>query len=323
MRRLVTGRPRSPGFTLIEFLVVVAIIAVLVGILLPAIHRVREAAARAGCQNNLKQIGLALQAYYDVNRMFPAGTALKANPGGTLTPGALVNTGPYCPGAFAAILPYLEQENLYRQLALDAAIDEEPNRSLGQTQLSIYLCPSARHVYGLQKAPHSPPLIDPALQLAVIDYNGLNGSIRLYPDAPLSSQLLDHGGFAELQSLRLGDFTDGTSQTIHVVETVNFGRGLWIHGRPLYNNAAFSINTLCGYGGAPDSVYPDGSNLPETNRGPGKGLGGTWGISSDHPGGANALFVDGSVHFLTDSLSAQALTALSTRDGGEPIVDTY
>jgi prepilin-type N-terminal cleavage/methylation domain-containing protein/prepilin-type processing-associated H-X9-DG protein len=326
MRHPVAARLRSPGFTLLELLVVIAVIAVLVGLLLPAVQKIREAAARTQCQSNLKQIGLALQAYHDVNQAFPVGTSLKGYPDGTPAaeiPVSLLNSGPYRPGVFAAILPYIEQENLYRGLAMGAAIDEEPNRTLGQTQVSLYLCPSAGHVYGLQKAPHSLPLTDPTMQLAVIDYNGLNGSFRLYPDAPDSSQLQNHGAFAELQSLRVTDFADGMSQTIDVVETVNFGRGLWIHGRPHYSNAAFSINTLNGYNGAPNSVYPDGSNLPETNRGPGKGIGGTWGISSGHPGGANALFVDGSVHFLANTLSPQTLTALSTRDGGEVIAESY
>jgi prepilin-type processing-associated H-X9-DG protein len=119
--------------------------------------------------------------------------------------------------------------------------------------------------------------------------------------------------------LRFSDFRDGTSQTIDVVETVNFGRGVWIHGRPHYNQAAYRINSLNGYNDVPNSVYPDGSNLPVTNRGPGKGSGGTWGISSGHSGGANTLFVDGAVHFLGDSVSAQTLTALATRDGHEII----
>ena len=127
----------------------------------------------------------------------------------------------------------------------------------------------------------------------------------------------DHGGFAERQQLQFPNFVDGTSDTIFVAETVNFGRGVWIHGRPHYNQAAYAVNSLSGYNDAPNSVYPDGSNLPVTNRGPGRGTGGTWGISSYHPGGANALFVDGAVHFLTNSLSAQTLTALITRDGRE------
>jgi prepilin-type N-terminal cleavage/methylation domain-containing protein/prepilin-type processing-associated H-X9-DG protein len=326
MRYSLSARPRSPGFTLLELLVVVAVIAVLIGLLVPAVQNVREAAARAQCQNNLKQIGLALQSYHNVNQAFPAGTALKGYPDGTpatAIPATLPNTGPYRPGPFAALLPFIEQENLYRGLAQEAAIDEEPNRTLGQTQVSLYLCPSAQHVYGLQVAPHSQPLTDPTLPLAVNDYNGLNGSLRLYPDALDSSQLLNHGAFAEFQCLRIIDFTDGTSQTIQVAETVKFGRGVWIHGRPHFNNAAYAINTLAGYNGAPNSVYPDGSNLPVSKRGPGKGNGGTWGLSSDHHGGANALFVDGSVHFLADTLSPQALTALITRDGSEVIAEPY
>ena len=171
------------------------------------------------------------------------------------------------------ILPYLEQEALYQSLQMDLAIDEDVNVALGKTIISVYLCPSSNHVYGLQKAPHSQPLADPSMQFAVIDYNGLNGANRLFTAAPSASQLQDHGGFAERQQLRIADFVDGTSQTIDVVETVNFGRGVWIHGRPHYNQAAYAINSLNGYNNAPNSVYPDGSNLPVTNRGPGKGIG--------------------------------------------------
>ena len=320
-----TARRQHFAFTLIELLVVIAIIAMLVAMLLPAVQKVREAASRTRCQNNLKQIGLGLQLYHDANKRFPVGTALKGYPNGAPAdsiPIAQLNSGPYRPGVFAMILPYIEQSGLYHSLALDAAIDEEPNRTLGQTEISLYLCPSARHNYGVKKAPHSLPFADTSLQLAVTDYNGLNGASRLYTEAPSASQLQDHGGFAERQAMRLGDFIDGTSQTIDVVETVDFGRGLWIHGRPHYNQAAFGINSLCGYNNSPNSVYPDGSNMPVTNRGPGIGSGGTWGISSDHPGGANALFVDGSVHFLTNNLSPQTLTALSTRDGGEVLQET-
>jgi prepilin-type N-terminal cleavage/methylation domain-containing protein len=310
------------GFTLVELLVVIAIVGVLIALLLPAVQAARETARRVACCNNLKQIGLALQGFHEAKRHFPVGTALKGYPDGTSAtaiPVGLLNTGPYRPGVFAMILPHLEQEALYQKLRMDQAIDEGENIALGKTIISQYLCPSSDHVYGLQKAPHSKPLADSSMQFAVMDYNGLNGANRLFTAAPSAGKLQDHGGFAERQPLSIAKFVDGTSQTIDVVETVNFGRGVWIHGRPHYNQAAYGINTLNGYNNAPNSVWPDGSNLPAANRGPGKGSAGTWGISSGHAGGANALFVDGAVHYLTDSISVETLTALTTRDGHEVI----
>ncbi len=315
-------RSRRCGFTLIELLVVIAIIGILIALLLPTLQTSRESARRIACCDNLRQIGQALHCFHEANECFPIGTALQGYPDGTspeAIPASLLSTGPYRPGVFAMLLPYLDQDGLYRSLRMDLAIDADVNVALGKTIVPTYLCPSSNHVYGLQKAPHSLPLADPSMQFAVIDYNGMNGADRLFTAAPAAGQLQDHGGFAECQQLRIANFADGASQTVDVVETVNFGRGVWIHGRPHYNQAAYSINSLEGYNGAANSVYPDGSNLPVTNRGPGKGVAGTWGISSSHPGGANTLFVDGAVHFLTNSLSAQTLTALITRDGGEVI----
>ncbi len=317
--RLKAGLRARHGFTLVELLVVIAIIGILIALLLPAAQATRESSRRIACGNNLRQIGMALHTFHEANQCFPMGTALEGYPDGmspNSIPASKLAIGPYRPGVFAEILPYIDQETLYQGLQMSAAIDSGANVALGKTIVPVYLCPSCNHVYGLQKAPHSLPLADPTMQFAVIDYNGMNGTEPLFADAPDSDQIQDHGGFAERRPLRMANFTDGLSQTIDIVETVNFGRGVWIHGRPHYNQAAVAINSLDGYD-APGAVCPDGSNLPVTNRGPGKGIAGTWGISSCHPGGANALFVDGSVHFLVNSLSAEALTALITRDGGE------
>src|SRR5262249_9680379 len=124
---------RRPGFTLVELLVVIAILATLVGLLLPAVQKAREAANRTHCTHNLRQIGLALHAYHHAYATFPPG-GIEWRPPGDLSKRQLAWS--------VFVLPYLEQEALYRQLDLSKAFDSPENAEAAATVLPIYLCPS-------------------------------------------------------------------------------------------------------------------------------------------------------------------------------------
>jgi prepilin-type N-terminal cleavage/methylation domain-containing protein/prepilin-type processing-associated H-X9-DG protein len=147
-------RSRNSGFTLIELLVVIAIIAVLVGLLLPAVQKVRAAAARLSCQNNLKQLGLALHNYESAHKIFPPSCVVK-NPAALFASGInsqsayglsypdSVLVGPPGWGWGAFLLPYLEQNNLYQQMNLQDACWSPANASAVATKVPVFLCPAA------------------------------------------------------------------------------------------------------------------------------------------------------------------------------------
>lgn len=316
---------KRSGFTLIELLVVIAIIAILIGLLVPAVQKVREAAARIQCVNNLKQVGLASHAYHDSNKRFPAGLNLPiSNQSGAVFPtNALVTSGkikqPPMPGqfisVFEAILPYVEQDNLQRILNLtqrEYANCNGPN-STGAQVVSVFLCPS-------DQLPS--PAVTTYTTGGVTYYFGMNsyggnGGTRSW----YISNMTTDGIFYINSSVRIADVSDGTSNT--------FLFGERYHYDPVYTN----ISTLSGWAWANFNAPQDyllsaavpinyqipvgtalGSPLfPEDNR--------VCAYGSGHPGGANFCFADGTVRFIASTGNADlpTLQALSTRAGGETV----
>jgi prepilin-type N-terminal cleavage/methylation domain-containing protein/prepilin-type processing-associated H-X9-DG protein len=319
------------GFTLIELLVVIAIIGVLIGLLLPAVQKVREAAARMSCTNNLKQIGLALHSYHDTLKTFPPGY-VDGNTDPNSTPDNDVGPGW---GWAAFLLPYLEQQNVYNQINFSQAIGTGSNTAISQLPLKVYQCPSDAYLQNFTVWPTS-------IVVAHSSYVGCNGWEECFngaggnpqpgPGADGLSGLYGPAGrglFYRNSSTRIAEVTDGLSNTIFVGErsgdhapatwtgAVPGGRcPAWMATQPpapyspppspAYDNADFDEALCLAHGNAthlPSADFPIFD--PDT-------------FYSMHTGrGANFLFGDGSVHFLTSGINPNTYQALSTIGGGE------
>jgi prepilin-type N-terminal cleavage/methylation domain-containing protein/prepilin-type processing-associated H-X9-DG protein len=336
---------RRQGFTLIELLVVIAIIAVLIGLLVPAVQKVREAANRMSCTNNLKQIGLAIHNYENTfSALPPWGFDFGYNP----RPANPLGNQRQGHAALGLILPYLEQENVIRIARADASVIDPINwppnwgTSLaGPTKVKTFLCPSAP-ARELDYAPYFVSLGLPnrgPFPLGATDYAILRG---LHPNftracAPASQAdasgdlgvailgvrgLLNPEGMTR-GKVRFADVTDGTSNTIMVAEDAGRHQ-VYARGRPIADNApgrpGWTLNAAwADYNTAirvrgfnPDGTVVDGGccvvNCNNVSQ-----------VYAFHSGGSNALRGDGSVQFLRDSIAPGVLAALITRAGGEVI----
>lgn len=276
------------AFTLIELLVVIAIIAILIGLLLPAVQKVREAAARMSCSNNLKQIGLALHNYHDANSKFPPGFTSIAPPGGDVSPGW---------GWAFYILPYIEQDNLFRQANQTQPVTMSP---LLSQKVRIYLCPSdiqneSFQVYGPGGIPLSGIMAAPCSYAACV-----GGDETEVTTGDGNGQF--HGVFYRNSKTRLTDITDGTSQTIVVAERAcGITQGTWAGALPGARmrlgpkNPVYPLNPNMDFD--PDLFCLIHANVINATLAQSDD-GGTDDPSSFHSGGAFHLFGDGSVRFL-------------------------
>jgi prepilin-type N-terminal cleavage/methylation domain-containing protein/prepilin-type processing-associated H-X9-DG protein len=331
------------GFTLIELLVVIAIIGILIALLLPAVQKVREAANRTKCSNNLKQLGLAMHNYHDTEGSFPPcyDKKVSSDPNYINVPSFLFRWSP-----LAKITPYIEQDNLYHTLDLtiplyiDTKLDVSPPNVFGVAQqIKIYVCPSDP-----QPAP-----INPAF--GPNDYVACFGSgLNQGSHDPNNKVPPPDGIFYTGSRTRIADITDGTSNTALMSESLQgpggpAPSGPLPVGSPLRQvlYASFSSTPMTELVCQPpdpstltwatdrDSKWADGDvycSIYDHYRTPNSSvwdcIAGTYSwraARSGHAGGVNLLLADGSVRFVPNSVNPDTWHALGSRNGSEVLGD--
>jgi prepilin-type N-terminal cleavage/methylation domain-containing protein/prepilin-type processing-associated H-X9-DG protein len=316
--------PARPAFTLIELLVVIAIIAILIGLLLPAVQKVREAAARAKCTNNLKQIGLALHSYHDANNYFPPGYVDGNSDPATDT---FADEGPGW-GWASFLLPYLEQRNVYSQINFSQPVGSGVNTQISQQSLPIFQCPSDGNQQAFTVWPTS-------IVVAHSNYVGCNGTEET-TDAPGNNS----GLFLRNSHYNIASVSDGLSNTIVVGErSSNHSPSTWTGAVTGGRCPAWMCTLPYTSPYTPQSQAPDTGNGTAYDNAEGDATlilshGNTdhlpnadqpiWDADtfySLHTNGANFLFGDGSVHFLTSSVNPNTFQWLCTIAGGEVTTD--
>lgn len=227
-----TERRRRCAFTLVELLVVIAVIGLLVGLLLPAVQAARESARRTACTNNLHQIGIGMQGYHEAHETFPPGGIELA----VRTPGGRQYA--WC----AFLLPFVEQTALYEAIDFSQPYYAEANRAAAGTPLPLFLCPSASGT--------SDRL---ATGLGATDYGGIFGERITSPnDPPKGVMLYD-------QPVRLADVRDGASSTLMVSEDSEWQRSQWINATNVFDQA-FAINAAPKFENDIRSRHAGGAN---------------------------------------------------------------
>lgn len=301
------------GFTLIELLVVIAIIAILIGLLLPAVQKVREAAAKSQCQNNMKQISLAFHNYHNTESAFPSGSFGGGSSGSFPAPwgdAAVCGSCPYGHFSWAVkILPYLEAENVFKQFDFNFpayastvfengsergpagnAINKIPSTSMPKN----LVCPSAKRTA-------------PANEFK--DYALNSGTGSCCPERNTSG----HNGMGFVWSaIRIDQVRDGTSNTFLIMEKVHSSNQSWLNADRGSNHFAFVHHPSQGYVSATE---------PATQQPPNSTFWNNRSAAGGHGGGIMVSWVDGRVGFLANGINFPTYQAMHSRAGDEVLGD--
>lgn len=298
-------RSRSKGFTLIELLVVIAIIAVLIALLLPAVQQARESARRTQCKNNLKQYGLALANYHDVYLMFPIG--------GTSTAAGSCCGYPPNLGFQPRLLPYMDQAPLFNQINWSAADASQQVLADGKTVLlhviPMALCPSdgrSQPTYGGAGQTNYDGSLgsqgNHSLNSACDPYEQFAFKLQNNGDS-LDPNLLSGMGSRDGPSIKISSVSDGTSNTIHMGEILpscndHYAGGFW----QTNGSGNFHASTIVPINDFTTCTWASPAQIRVANCTTPSNWNISWGFRSQHVGGAHFLFVDGSVHFLSENI---------------------